>query len=60
MARATISENGGGRFNVDNGTTLTQDGDITGAGRLTKQGGGTLILGAPTATVVARLYRAAR
>jgi fibronectin-binding autotransporter adhesin len=45
MARATILENGGGRFNVDNGTTLTQDGDITGAGRLTKLGGGTLILG---------------
>jgi fibronectin-binding autotransporter adhesin len=45
MSRATTLNAGGGTFDVATGTTLTQNGVISGASDLTKIGGGTLILG---------------
>ncbi len=45
MARATMLDSDGGTFDVVDGTTLTQNGNITGSGGLIKQGGGTLVLG---------------
>ena len=45
MARATTLDTENGAFDVLEGTTLTQNGDVTGPGGLIKQGGGTLVLG---------------
>ncbi|WP_162239974.1 DUF4214 domain-containing protein [Methylobacterium sp. Leaf99] len=46
MARAVAINGGGGTFAEATGTTLTVNGAITGVGRLTKQGSGTLTLAA--------------
>ncbi|WP_427308493.1 autotransporter-associated beta strand repeat-containing protein [Cupriavidus sp. H39] len=50
-SRAATLAAGGGTFNIDNGTTLTETGLISGTGGLTKVGTGTLVLtGANTFT----------
>jgi len=42
--RTIILNSGGGTFLTDAGTTLTQNGQVTGVGQLTKNGAGTMVL----------------